>query len=710
MSSHPKFVTACQQLLVLGVVCVAMTSALGVITLDIQRPGAPASPGTTATGQLPPLSMAAYSRETTRASVVPTSVVDPVVEEYSLTAPRGARVAPGALKTQRSRVVPGGGQRVLSQPQPVSGYGAVGITWEHGAAVPDDRIRFKVRLRDAGQWSGWTPMVYHDDHGPDPDSEEGRHARPGTDELLVGDVESVQVEVISDDAVPADLKLAVIDPGVPTGTALERPALDTGADSAEPALATPATDTGTGEDGDLALAAAAFTPKPTIYSRKQWGADERMRDPGSLHYYEVHAGFVHHTVNANNYSRADVPAILRGIYAYHTQSRGWSDVGYNFLVDRFGRIWEGRAGGIDRPVVGAHTLGYNDEAFAMSAIGNFDITQPSNAMVQAYGALFAWKLSLHGVDASSRKQFVVSRDFAAINGHRDAASTACPGKYLYARIPDIRRLATQAQVGWQGRELESSVASGPRPDLVVRDKATKRAFIIPINTDKAGNYVVGKRMRTNIDLARADKVMMAGDWDRDGHTDIIQRRASDGTLFLRRGTSTPRFHPGIRLARGFKDVDLLAAVGDMTGDGWPDLMGQPKGGAMRIYPGNGTRGLKPSYVAYSGVSGWRQIPAGRWGQDGAPDVLVRSGPRLQVYPGNGPGGLTGSRMLSQLDVSPYDWVVAVSDVGLKGVQGHSDLVLRRKGSGDLVLVEATARSFKAPVVIGKGFKAYDMVN
>ena len=80
-----------------------------------------------------------------------------------------------------------------------------------------------------------------------------------------------------------------------------------------------------------------------------------------------------------------------------------------FLVDRFGRIWEGRYGGVDRPVVGAHTLGFNDHAFAMSAIGNFDVRQPSRAMLEAYGALFAWKLSLHGVDAASTKQYVASR-------------------------------------------------------------------------------------------------------------------------------------------------------------------------------------------------------------------------------------------------------------------------------------------------------------
>ncbi len=109
------------------------------------------------------------------------------------------------------------------------------------------------------------------------------------------------------------------------------------------------------------------------------------------------------------------------------KSRGWSDIGYNYLVDRFGRIWEGRYGGVDRPVVGAHTLGYNDDSFAMSAIGNYQITKPSKATIQAYAALFAWKLSLHGVTADSTHQWVTKKWFQAINGHRDAASTLCPG-------------------------------------------------------------------------------------------------------------------------------------------------------------------------------------------------------------------------------------------------------------------------------------------
>ena len=597
----------------------------------------------------------------------------------------------------------------MSDPQSVTGYGAVGVTWEHGNVVPDDQIAIDVRTRDADGWSEWLAMAYADDHGPDPDSEEGLRARPGTDEMLVGDVDQVQVRIESDQTAPADIKLAVIDPGVATRTVREKAAIDTGIlPSATTTTEADAADEGaalSSSEGDLDLAAASFTPKPVIYSRAQWGADERMRDPGSLRYFEVHAGFVHHTVNANNYQARDVPAILRGIYAYHTQSRGWSDVGYNYLVDRFGRIWEGRYGGIDRPVVGAHTLGFNDGAFAMSAIGNFEEVQPSSAMVQAYGALFGWKLSLHGVDASSMKQFVTSKNFPAVNGHRDAASTACPGRYLYAKLPEIRRLAARAQVGFSGRQLESDMAGTPEPDLIVRRAADGQGFVIPLRKDDAGGYRAGRPLASAVNMTDDDRILSAGDWDRDGHGDLITRRAGSGALFLRPGLGNGLFGPYSKLAGGFKNVGLLAAVGDMTGDGWPDLMGQPVGGTMQIYPGQGAGGLKASYVAYSKVTASRQIGVGLWDLDGAPDTLTRTGGKLQLLGGNGPGGLTGARSLT-LDLTPYDWVVGISDIALVG---HPDLVVRSKGTGELWLIEATSNGFGAPQLLGTGFNSYDLV-
>ncbi|WP_139978184.1 FG-GAP-like repeat-containing protein [Nocardioides litoris] len=695
-----------------------LTPAAQIVSIDFgPAPEPDASSGAGSAAPAVPAALSAYAQAQTVASVVPASVVDPVVREVSLTPPAGARVSPRAMASAaRAKVIRTGGQRLLSAPQEVTGYGAVGLTWQHGDVVPDDQIKVKARTRSSGgAWSRWTTMAYHDEHGPDPASAEGRRARPGTDELLVGRVGEVQVKVVTPASAPPDLRLAVIDPGVPLATKLEKPALDTAKPTgaqAQPAVATDVPDapadvpgaTQSTSAGDVRLAAASYTPRPVIYSRAQWGADERLRDKSSLRYHEVHAGFVHHTVNANNYQPADVPAILRGIYAYHTKSRGWSDVGYNFLVDKFGRIWEGRAGGIDRPVVGAHTLGYNDDSFAMSAIGNFDTAKPSAALVQAYGALFAWKLSLHGVSAASTRQYVTTKYFQAINGHRDAGSTACPGRYLYARIPDIRRLAAQAQVGFAGRQLERNLAGTPQPDVLVRRKSDKRAYVVPLQKTATG-YSRGTPINTGIDMSQQNLLLNAGDWNRDGKPDMITRRSTTGVLYMRPGLGNGKFGPAVEIGRGFGPVKLLSAVGDVTGDGWPDLMGQPTGAGMRIYPGRGPAPIATYYPAYGRVTGGNQIAVGLWDGDGAPDSLVRQGRKLVLYPGNGPGGMTGARSLS-LDLRGYDRVVGLSDMDLTG---HPDLVLRKKGTGEAFLVPATATAFAAPVSLGKGWEVFDMM-
>ncbi len=709
--NRARFVTVCQQLLALGLILAALTPAANIVSLDVVT-GGPGVTGPGATGASEvPAEFAAYVRASQQESVLPDGPVDAKVEEYPLTAPANARVAPSSLEAKRT-VAPSGASTIVSQPQPVTGYGTVGVTWGAGQRLAEDEIGVQVRMLKDENWSDWLPVVYHDEHGPDPGSAEAVGARPGTDELLVGDVDQVQVRVTTDSAAPADLKLAVIDPGVPTDTTTETPELDTndeagaddGADEGGLVPVPGETAERSAGDGDIALQAATYTPKPVIYSRAQWGADERKRDASSLHYFEVHAGFVHHTVNANDYTREQVPGILRSIYAYHTESRGWSDVGYNYLVDRFGRIWEGRYGGVDRPVVGAHTLGYNDDAFAMSAIGNFELVRPPQVMIEAYAALFAWKLSLHGVTATSTRQFVTKRNFQAINGHRDAASTACPGKYLYAMIPEIRRLAGEAQRGWAGRQLESNLGAGPLPDLVVRRASDKQAFVAPIQRASDGTFKAGKPIATGQSLELANRVMNAGDWDRNGFGDIMFRHRGNGYLYLYPGQPNGTFGAAVRISGGFGNVRLLAAVGDMTGDGWPDLMGQPAGGDMRIYPGLGTQGFRNSYVAYRGVDATKQIPVGLWDADGAPDTIFRKNGAMAVFRGNGPGGLVGAKALT-LNSKAFDWVVGISDVQLTG---HSDLVLRARSTKELYLVEATETGFGTPTPLGGGFGDYDM--
>ena len=183
----------------------------------------------------------------------------------------------------------------------------------------------------------------------------------------------------------------------------------------------------------VGLAAAA---KPTIHSRASWGADEGMRRKAPS-YGKVLLGFVHHTDSSNSYSASSVPAMIRGMYAYHVRSLGWNDIGYNFLVDRFGRTWEGRFGGVTKAVVGAQTMNYNEVSTGVSAIGNYQDRAVPLAMTTAFKRILAWKLSVHGVPATGG---VVANGkyFQRISGHRDGFPTACPGRYLYANLPTIR--------------------------------------------------------------------------------------------------------------------------------------------------------------------------------------------------------------------------------------------------------------------------------
>ena len=342
-----------------------------------------------------------------------------------------------------------------------------------------------------------------------------------------------------------------------------------------------------------------------------------------------------------------MPGILRSIYAYHTQSRGWSDVGYNFLVDRFGRIWEGRYGGVDRPVVGAHTLGYNDDSFAMSAIGNFELVQPSQAMIEAYAALFAWKLSLHGVD---RDLDQAVRHQAQLPGDQRPPRRRLDG--VPGQVP-LRQDPRDPPAGGGGParagpgvQLESNLGAGPLPDLVVRRASDKQAFVVPIQRTTDGTFKAGKPIATGQSLELANRVMNAGDWDRNGYGDIMFRHRENGYLYLYPGQPDGTFGAAVRICRRVRQRRLLAAVGDMTGDGWPDLMGQPAGGDMRIYPGLGIARLAAQLRRLRGMDATKQIPVGLWDADGAPDTIFRKNGAMAVMRGNGPGGLTGAKALT----------------------------------------------------------------
>ena len=302
-------------------------------------------------------------------------------------------------------------------------YSLMGVTWAPDPAVGE--VVVDVRHRSDGAWSGWTRVEGEPDDAPDAGSADATSPgfRLGTAPVWTGPSDGVQVRVTSlSGTAPRDVAVELVDPGTSPADALVQP-----------------------RD-----AASAEAGEPDIVTREQWGADESIRRGSPTYNSTVRVGFVHHTASSNDYTPEQAAAMVRGIYAYHVKSNGWSDIGYNFLVDRFGRAYEGRAGGVDRFVFGAHTGGFNKDSFAVSLLGDFSTVPPTETTLDTVEDLLAWKLGqayrdplgtavLTSAGGGTSKYAAGTRvEFDVVSGHRDAGSTTCPGATTYARLDDIR--------------------------------------------------------------------------------------------------------------------------------------------------------------------------------------------------------------------------------------------------------------------------------
>ncbi|HET9721364.1 MAG TPA: N-acetylmuramoyl-L-alanine amidase [Solirubrobacteraceae bacterium] len=304
----------------------------------------------------------------------------------------------------------------------------VGVEWQ---GPREARIELRARAL-SGRWSPWVAASALG-HDADPTVEAGRRGRLYGEPIWTGPADQVQLR--SDRAVHG-VRLAFV--SVPVS-----PGLAAVAAGAFP-RALPVLDAGPGQ--------------PPILARRGW-ARGRARPRHAPEYGSIKLGFVHHTVNPNGYSAGEVPAMLTAIFAYHVHVRGWWDIGYNFVIDRFGRIWEARAGGIDMPVIGAQAGGYNAESTGVAMLGDFMNVIPSPAAIRSLEQLLAWKLSLHGIPSHGRVKVVVDPAAAfytpfrpgahvwlpRVAGHRQGDTTDCPGNALFAQLPAIRsRIAALA--------------------------------------------------------------------------------------------------------------------------------------------------------------------------------------------------------------------------------------------------------------------------
>ena len=309
-------------------------------------------------------------------------------------------------------------------------FTAAGVSWRNSGDPAS--VVVQVRVRESGAWSGW--RVLEVEGGPDAGSAEAQSARAtiATQPYSSASADGIQVRVdTTAGSPPPDLTLVTVDPG------------------------TSAADANVQQSPSGVAHGAAV--QPAIVTRAQWGADESLRDCTPTSSETIKVGFVHHTAGSNSYRPEDSAGLVRGIYAYHVQGNGWCDIGYNFLVDRYGTRFEGRYGSLTQPIIGAHTLAFNRNSFGVSAMGDFTTAAAPAAMMTSISQILGWKLSLYNRDPYATDQLVsgggtgakwpagTSVTFNVVSGHRDGYATGCPGDVVYRQLGSLRDGAAQYQ-------------------------------------------------------------------------------------------------------------------------------------------------------------------------------------------------------------------------------------------------------------------------
>jgi len=396
--------------------------------------------------------------------------VAPVRAVVPLTAASAATAA-GTLAPTAAAAAEGYVPALLTDRFETQPFSVMGVTWD-ADSVAATEVLVEARVREQDGWSAWARLQPNDAE-PQPGTEEAALADgiASTEPLVTASADAVQVRVATDDGeVPADLEAVVIDPGTSDADGVT--------------------------DSSTVLVPSGAATGPAIVSRASWGADESLRRCSPSYSSTVLAATVHHTAGSNSYTQAQSAGIVRGIYAYHTGSLGWCDIGYNFLVDKFGTVYEGRYGGRTEAVRGAHTSGFNDKTVGISAMGNYETASAPAAMVSAIGHVAGWKLSLFGRSATGTVSLTsaggsTSRyakgalvSLPAVFGHRDVGRTACPGAHLYEQLSAVRTAAAQQTTTATPTTSPTPTAS-PTPTPTASPTADLRgSVVVPVEVDR----------------------------------------------------------------------------------------------------------------------------------------------------------------------------------------------------------------------------------
>ncbi len=417
-------------------------------------------------------------------------------------------------------------------------------------------------------------------------------------------------------------------------------------------------------------AVVAAGAQPAIRPNEDWGnpgwvhANEDCEDGPSEPGYLDRAA-IHHTVSSNSYPPSAVDDLLIGIYYGHTQVNGWCDIGYNFVIDRFGTIWEGRTQSIEKPIQGGHTSGINPGSVGIALLGSHQPGGPNGAVNPPPGAaalitsIVSWKFSQSGANPLATVQVGVKNNdtyplvgqrltVPAIYGHREVEATSCPGDLAMGLVSQVRQSVVVVPPTVQNILVNNVHADG-RPAVTGRlDVGDHRLFIGDWNGDgmqtfgyyEAPNYYLWNSMdSTEPDLivkyGRPGDTALVGDWDGDGVDTIGVRRAN--LLFLRNTNTPGPADEAFSFGRAGDEV----LVGDWNGDD-SDTVGTRRGNV--IYLNNAFRSGEAD-ITYGFGRATDDVFVGDWDGDRVDTLGVRRGARLFL----------GNRLISGAADLVYDY-------------------------------------------------------
>ncbi|MET7498432.1 FG-GAP-like repeat-containing protein [Streptomyces sp900116325] len=592
----------------------------------------------------------------------------------------------------------GAGRKGLPK-QDTAQFSAVLLTWSD----PEAKLKGTAQIRSkdvrTGEWSGWQALP------DDPFSADGKEAadaatRGGTSSVWTGPSDGVEVRVVAADgsasALPTGMDVKLLDPGTdptsaatpvayaedvtptpaeaptdtstPTDTATPPPS-----DTAPPTEAATPTDTAAPSTTPSETATASPSPtvpaprpstvvKPPVITQAQWGASTDY--DGTPEYgQEIKAAVVHHTGvdQDNGIPCSQSKARMRTIQQEHF-ARGYYDIGYNFVVDRCGQIFEGRSGGMDLPVIGAHDVGFNTNTVGISYIGNTMTLNPTRAGLEAISRIVAWKFGMYGISPTSSVTLVsgsplgqdgnkvaqgASITLPRVFGHRNTNSTACPGDGLYNKLSLIRTLAASPGIShalsrsdFNGDGVTDLVAGTPRANssagsiTVVPGGSSGPVAASKKTLDQNSTGVPGGK--ESGDLFGASNAY--GDVNGDGYGDLVigSPGEDDTSGHADAGNISVMYGPALTTGKSYgtatatratgEKLGTSVATGDFDADGKADVFSVAPGKPGRWWSYDSKAGAaKSGYLntsAYTAAVSYAAVATGDFNRDGYADAVV----------------------------------------------------------------------------------------